>query len=307
MASAQDLRKRIKSVTNTQQITKAMKMVASARLRRAQSKARGTAPYADSLGDILRETVSAAKSLSHPLMTVRPVKRTAYLVIGADKGLAGAYTGNLMKAFMAEVQTRQSDSYEVISVGRKPADFLKHRRIKTIHAYSGFSDKPAYEHAEELVSRAAGLFLDGTVDEVVMFYTHFVNSLTQEVRTVKLLPLEVGAEVSADSFVDFVEDDDAGEVPDESFDSEESTDVIFVPDAKSVYYELLPKYLGITVYNGLLQSAASELGARMTAMTAATDNAGELISALDLEYNKLRQAGITNEISEIVGGANALQ
>ncbi len=284
MASAQDLRKRIKSVTNTQQITKAMKMVASARLRRAQTKAQATAPYAAKLGEILTNVAGSAEEVTNALLEVRPVKRVGYLVIGADKGLAGPYTSNLMKFVMSEIADKSKDSYAVVTVGRKPLDYLSHRKIPISASYSGFSDQPTYEHAEELVRTVVDSFVKEEVDEVVMIYTHFVNSLTQEVRRTQLLPVQP------------VTTDDATQ-----------TQYIFVPSAVDIFADLLPKFLGITVYNGMLQSAASELGARMTAMTSATDNATELISSLDLEYNKLRQAGITNEISEIVGGANALQ
>ena len=277
MSSAQDLRKRIKSVTNTQQITKAMKMVASARLRRAQAKAKSTEPYAKKLGQILTNvsaTLDAEVLASYPLTMVRDVSRTCYILIGADKGLAGAYTSNLIKYFAHETHEKASDTYETITVGRKPT-----------HSHVGFSDKPDYSHAKQIVQEASKLFLDGEVDEVILIYTHFVNSLTQNVTSVKLLPV----------------------ITEPHHEGELNELYIYEPSEKAIYDQLLPKYLEITVYNALLQASASELGARMTAMTSATDNAGDLISTLNLEYNKLRQAGITNEISEIVGGANALQ
>ena len=245
MASAQDLRKRIKSVTNTQQITKAMKMVASARLRKAQTKAEGTRPYAEKIGQILRHmSNSDLEGFSSPLLEVRPIKRTCYIVVGADKGLAGAFSSNVLKFAMEQLHGKSSDTYRVITAGKKPRDSMKSRGIHIDKSYAGFSDKPSYEHARAIMH-------------------------------------------------------EQDEVKGEEYD--------FMPSAVSVLEALLPKYLEITVYNGLLQSAASELGARMTAMTSATDNAGELIDSLGLEYNKLRQSSITNEISEIVGGANALQ
>lgn len=288
MGSAQDLRKRIKSVRNTQQITKAMKMVASARLRRAQTKAKSTEPYAEKLGQILNNvanSMDAAELTAYPLMEVREVKRTLYILIGADKGLAGAYTSNLIKYFTQLARGHEQAEYETIAVGRKPMEYLNHHKFPVTEAYHGFSDKPEYSHAQRLVADATKRFLDGTVDQVIMVYTHFVNSLTQTVQSVTLLPIS-------------------------SPEQDETTMqelYYYEPSAKGIYSELLPKYLEITVYNALLQASASELGARMTAMTSATDNAGELISTLNLEYNKLRQAGITNELSEIVGGANALQ
>lgn len=290
MASAQDIRRRIKSVTNTQQITKAMKMVASARLRRAQGKAHATEPYAAKLGELLKNVASSAQKVNHPLLTKRPVTKTGYLIIGADKGLAGPYTYNLMKKVMTLLAGKDPETYELVVVGRKPQEYLKHRKYKIAQMYSGFSDKPEYENATELAKDVADYFVEAKVDEVVMVYTHFINSITQEVRTTKLLPVET-PQVETDLF----EDEEAVEK------------YIFVPSGEDIFFELLPKYVEISVYNSLLQAAASELGSRMTAMTSATDNASELLDKLHLEYNKVRQAGITNEISEIVGGANALQ
>lgn len=284
MASAQDLRKRIKSVTNTQQITKAMKMVASARLRRAQGKAEATRPYAEKVGQILRHiSNSDLGDYSSPLLEVRPVKRTCYIVIGADKGLAGAFSSNVLKKTIEEIGTKSSSDYILIASGRKPIENLKSRGYHVNYGHSGYSDKPSYEHARLIMSEALSLYERQEVDEVIMIFTRFVNSMTQIAQAERILPLE--------------QPDD--EVKGEEYD--------FMPSAASVLDALLPKYLEITVYNGLLQSAASELGARMTAMTSATDNAGELIESLGLQYNKLRQSSITNEISEIVGGANALQ
>ncbi len=289
MASAQDIRRRIKSVTNTQQITKAMKMVASARLRRAQGKAHATEPYAAKLGELLKNVASSAQKVNHPLLTKRPVTKTGYLIIGADKGLAGPYTYNLMKKVMTLLAGKDPETYELVVVGRKPQEYLKHRKYKIAQVYSGFSDKPEYENATELAKDVADYFVEAKVDEVVMVYTHFINSITQEVRTTKLLPVET-PQVETDLF----EDEEAVEK------------YIFVPSGEDIFFELLPKYVEISVYNSLLQAAASELGSRMTAMTSATDNASELLDKLHLEYNKVRQAGITNEISEIVGGAAAV-
>ncbi len=288
MSSAQDLRKRIKSVKNTQQITKAVKMVASARLRRAQTKAKSTEPYAKKLGAIMSNVangIAGSSMLQYPLMVERPVNRTGYLLIGADKGLAGAYTSNLIKFFKQEVSEMNRDTFTTVAVGRKPYEHIKHQGFHISSSYLEFSDKPEYTDAQAIVADVTERFLSGDVDRVVMIYTHFVNSLTQTVKAVQLLPV----------------------TPPDSETAKSDSLYDFDPSEADIFGELLPKYLEITVYNALLQAAASELGARMTAMTSATDNAGELISTLNLEYNKLRQAGITNELNEIVGGANALQ
>ena len=226
---------------------------------------------------------SDLEGFESPLLDVRPVERTCYIVVGADKGLAGAFSSNVLKFAMEQLHGKSSDTYRVITAGRKPRDSMKSRGIRIDKSYAGFSDKPSYEHARAIMHEALSLYERHEVDEVIMIYTRFVNSMTQIAQAERLLPIEQPQD----------------EVKGEEYD--------FMPSAVSVLEALLPKYLEITVYNGLLQSAASELGARMTAMTSATDNAGELIESLGLEYNKLRQSSITNEISEIVGGANALQ
>ncbi len=284
MPSARDITRRIKSVKNTQQITKAMKMVSSVRLRRAQERALATAPYTNKLEELLH---NAAGNLAHPLMEERQeVRRTGYIIIGADKGLAGAFSSNVLKAALKVLEKHSAEEYDVMAVGRKPAESMKHYRIHVSDSMSGFSDKPSYEHAKALADTAVRKFLAQEVDEVYLIYTHFISALQQEVKVDRLLPAAPVRNT------------------DETKTYEE---YIFVPDATQVFTSLLPQYINMVVYNALLQSAASELGSRMTAMTAATDNAGELIEKLTLNYNKVRQAGITNEISEIVGGANALE
>ena len=284
MSSAQDLRKRIKSVTNTQQITKAMTMVASARLRRAQQKAKGTEPYTERLRHMLHQSMSSLDGGADlPLLTVRPVNKVAYVVVGADKGLAGAYTSNIIKYVQALLQDTPAEAYSLFTVGRKPTEYFTGHGYSVVSDLQGFSDKPGFHHAQDIVEQVKTMFLSGEVDEVVLVYTKFVNSLLQEVTHERLLPLSLES------------------------DTAEAGESLFYPDQGSVLEQLLPAYVESTGYNALLNGAASELGARMTAMTSATDNAGELIGTLHLEYNKLRQAGITNEISEIVGGANALQ
>lgn len=283
MASAQDLRKRIKSVGNTQQITKAMKMVASARMRKAQARAEGVGPYANKLGDIMRRVSGSISAGTSPLLEVRDIKRTAYVIIGADKGLAGAYSSNLAKFAESLFLGKNKDTIEIIASGRKVADHFKTRGFTVSSQYSGYSDKPEYTDARVLMREASNRFLAGQVDEVVLVYTKFVNSMTQIPTQERLLPV-TAPEGAQDGGAYF-----------------------YMPGEEEVLTALLPQYLESSVFNGLLQAAASELGARMTAMTSATDNATELIGKLSLEYNKLRQASITNEISEIVGGANALQ
>ena len=288
MASTREIKRRIRSVTNIQQITKAMKMVAAARLRRAEEKALGTRPYADKIRELLQHIVAnTEEGLESPLLEEREVQRTAYLVIGADKGLAGGYTSNLMTEFTGIVHDKAAETYEIVTVGRRPKTYLAHRGYELLDMYEGFSDRPTYNHARELAHRMAQRFIDGEVDEVIVVYTHFYSALRQKPTAQTVLPIarpEVDENLPADEF-----------------------DYEFLPDAKEVFSVLLPQYLEVIIYNALLQAAASELGARMAAMTSATDNASDLIDDLTLHYNKARQAAITNEITEIVGGANALE
>lgn len=282
MPSARDIRRRIKSVKNIQQITKAMKMVAAARLRRAQERANASKPYTDKIREMLADVVGNTKDSSHPLLAVRDVERVAYLIVGADKGLAGAYTSNLIREVLPNV--RGKNGVHLLTVGRKARDYFKRRGYTIDQEYTGFSEKPTHQHAVDIAREVAKAYAEGTYDEVYLVYTQFFSPINQKPTTIRLLPVETAG---------------AGE--------EEPRDYIFEPSAEEVLALLLPKYLETVVYGALLQAAASELGSRMTAMGSATENAEELISKLVLNYNKVRQANITREISEIVGGAEALK
>ncbi|AXL20401.1 ATP synthase F1 subunit gamma [Megasphaera stantonii] len=287
MPSAREINRRIKSVTNTQQITKAMKMVSSVRLRRAQERALATAPYTEKIEGMLQRLAAASTGEKVALFTPHDeVKRTCYIIVGADKGLAGAFNSNINKAMVAVLKDKPRSASMLLVTGRKPAEYLKHLHIVPDQKWTGFSDKPQFTDAQQIAHVATEQFLAGEVDEVYIIYTKFKSALSQEVQTVKILPIsqQDGSEKTG---------------PKEEY--------LFAPDAHQVLESLLPQYLDMLVYNSLLQSAASELGARMTAMTSATDNAGELIDRLTVHYNKVRQAGITNELTEIVSGANALQ
>lgn len=287
MPSAREINRRIKSVTNTQQITKAMKMVSSVRLRRAQERALATAPYTEKIEGMLQRLAAASAGENIALFTPHDeVKKTCYIIVGADKGLAGAFNSNINKAMVAVLKNKPRSSSMLLVTGRKPAEYLKHLHIVPDRKWTGFSDRPQFTHAQQIAHAATTQFLAGEVDEVYIIYTKFKSALSQEVQTVKMLPIsqQDGSEKTG---------------PKEEY--------LFAPDAHQVLETLLPQYLDMLVYNSLLQSAASELGARMTAMTSATDNAGELIDRLTVHYNKVRQAGITNELTEIVSGANALQ
>jgi len=281
MPNAQDIRRRIKSVKSIEQITKAMKMVAAARLRKAQEKAAASRPYTEKIREVLASVAGGSPDTAHPLLEVREVKRVAYLILSADKGLAGAYSSNVIKEVLPNVVGK--DNVSLITVGRKARDYFKRRGFSIAEEYTGFSEKPTYQHAVTIARMLAAEFSAGNYDEIHLVYTKFYSALTQKPTSVQLLPME------------------------EATAATEHQEYIFEPSAEEVLKFLLPQYLESIIYGALLQSAASELGARMTAMGAATENAEELIAKLVLNYNKIRQATITREISEIVGGAEALK
>ncbi|MEN6412122.1 MAG: ATP synthase F1 subunit gamma [Veillonellales bacterium] len=283
MPSTQDIRRRIKSVKSIEQITKAMKMVAAARLRRAQERAIASRPFTEKIRQVLAGVAQSAGDISHPLLEEREVRQTGYLILSADKGLAGAYSSNLFK----EVQPQIIDkgTARLIVVGRKARDYFKRRGYSIDQEYTGFSEKPTYDHARQLAAAMADGYQNGDYDEIQLSYTQFLSPMNHQPVTIKLLPVAHPTVEGATGHHEY----------------------LFEPSAGEVLDLLLPKYLETVIYGALLQSAASELAARMTAMGSATENAEELISKLVLNYNKVRQATITREISEIVGGAEALK
>ena len=282
MANLQDIRRRIRSVKSIQQITNAMDMVATSRLRRAKEAANSNRPYAEKTAAVIRSVAAAASGVSHPLLEQHTGGKRLILVMAADKGLAGAYSSNALKTAMTLVEDKANT--QIVAVGRKARDFFKNRGFDIVHERVGISERPKARHAQKLAAQLIAAFEAGGVQEVYMVYTRFVSAITCEPETVKLLPFE--------KLVD---------------DGHTQAQYIYEPNAEEVLGALLPQYLFTTIYAALLQSAASELSSRMNAMSNATDNAGELIGKLDLFYNKVRQAGITNEINEIVGGAEALK
>lgn len=295
MPSGQDIRRRIKSVKNIQQITKAMKMVAAARLRRAQERANASKPYIDKIREILTSVATKVPNTAHPLLAMRQVQKTAYVIVAADKGLAGAYTSNVIKEAVTQLQDCPNSG--LVTIGRRARDYFKRRAYSVEREYTGFSDKPTYQHAVTIAKELAASYVAGEYDEIYLVFTQFYSPINHKPVTVKLLPVEHPTPVKPS-----VEEDEFG-FADEDVEEE---GYIFEPSPAEVLNHLLPKYIETVVYGALLNAAASELGARMTAMGSATDNARDLISKLILNYNKVRQATITREISEIVSGAEAL-
>jgi len=286
MQGTREIKRRIRSVQNTKQITKAMKMVAAAKLRRAQERAEASRPYADKMREVIASIANRVDDVEHPLLEVREVKKTGYLVITSDRGLAGGYNANLLRTTIQTIKQRHQsqDEYVIFVIGRKGRDFFKKRDYPLIGEITGLSDSPTFADIKQIANQAVKLYAEGTYDELYLVYNEFISAISQQPVEKKLLPLtELGGE-----------------------DSGTFTQIDFEPSAEEVLNVLLPRYAETLIYSALLNAKASEHGARMTAMGNATDNAEEMIASLTLTYNRARQASITQEISEIVGGANAL-
>jgi F-type H+-transporting ATPase subunit gamma len=296
MASLQDLRRRIASVRNTRKITKALELVAGARLRRAQSRIEEMRPYADRMQELMVGTARAASSLRNlALLQQRDeVRRVAIVAVTGDRGLAGPFNGQVLRrAFELERQAR-SEGQEVawLVVGRKGASTLRFRRYELTGQWAGFADKPGYHDAQAVGHRLAELYEAEEVDRVLLVYNRFESALVQRVTTTELLPIQEEV-LSAE---EFVHQDREGP----------SADFIYEPDPEEILQRLLPVYLETEIYRALLESAAAFLASQMTAMRNASKNAGELIDSLTLSLNRARQAEITQEILEVVAGADAL-
>ena len=297
MATAREIHRHMKGIKNIGQITKAMKMVAAARLRKAQEKAGSSRPYAIKIKEVLSNIVGDKGTLSglnprkHPLIQKRPVKKIGFLVMCSDKGLAGAYGSNVLKHAMGEI-LKVKGEVVIITCGRRARDFFRHRGFNVIQAHFGFSDKPSYNNAVEVAYDAAQRFADEQFDELRIVYTLFKSALSQTPTNETVLPLEPPAD----------EAPKGGEAQVKA-----NTQYLFMPEAEEILADLAPRYLETVIYAALVQSAASELGSRMTAMSSATDNAAKLVKSLELNYNKARQALITRELTEICGGAEALK
>jgi F-type H+-transporting ATPase subunit gamma len=293
MATVQDLKRRIRSVTNTRKITKAMELVASARLRRAQSRIEEMRPYADRMLELMAITARASGSVRLPLLQRREVRRVALLPITADRGLAGAFNAQILRrAFVLERELR-AEGAEVswLVSGRKGRSTLRFRGYEVAQAWSGHSERPEYADAQAIARRAAELYANEDVDRVVVVYNKFRSALSQEVTVQELLPIPERV----------VQGDE-----DAAHEAALRGDFIYEPEPEQILARLLPVYVETELYRALLESAASEQGARMTAMRNASSNAGDLISSLTLAMNRARQAEITQEILEVVAGADAL-
>jgi F-type H+-transporting ATPase subunit gamma len=290
MANLLDIRRRIKSVKNTQQITKAMKMVSAAKLRRAQDRVINARPFADKMNQVLGELAAqTSEDFHHPLLDQRGDERYLVVLITGDKGLAGAFNANLIKAAQTFAKANPDKKIEWMAVGRKGRDFFR-RRENIVAEYVGMTGKGRVEFEEALgiAKDITGRFTDDKeIDKVFLIFAEFKSVLTQRVVTEQLLPISKTAETDDDAAV-------------------QTRDYIYEQPPAETFSRLLPKLIETQIFRALLESIASEQGARMTAMDAASKNAGELISSLTLNMNRVRQAAITREIIEIVSGAAAL-
>jgi F-type H+-transporting ATPase subunit gamma len=294
MATVQDLKRRIRSIRNTRKITKAMELVASARLRRAQARIEAMRPYADRMMELMVGTARASTSLQGlTLLQRREVKRAAIVALTGDRGLAGAFNAQVLRHAFALERRLRADGVDTrwLVAGKKGRSTLTFRRHEVEQAWIGFSDRPAYSDAQTIANRAIELYEGGEVDRVVLVYNQFVSALVQRVVESDVLPvpehlLERGEEEERQAAL--------------------LGDFIYEPEPEEILRRLLPVYVETELYRALLESAASEQGARMTAMRNASGNAADLISSLTLDMNRARQAEITQEILEVVAGADAL-
>jgi len=285
MATTRQIRSRIRVAKNIQQITKAMKMVAAARLKRAQDRVQAARPYSEKMREVMTGLASAAAGqVEHPLLENREVQNTGFLLITADRGLAGSYNSSIMRRAVEFSKDFDRVRQKWFIIGKKGNLFFRRREYNVVETLSVNSNNVTFGDAAEVTRVIRAAFEAGEIDELYIIYTKFQSAMTQKPMVVKLLPIETPA----------------GE-------SSSSADYIFEPEPAELLGELLPRYLLNQVYQALLESIASEHGSRMTSMSSATDNAGKMISTLTLSLNRARQAAITKEISEIVGGAEALK
>ena len=282
MPTQLDLKRRIRSVKNTQQITRAMKFVAAARLRRAQEKAFSSRPYARALTRVVHSAALRMPAKTHPLLAKRPEGRVLLLVISGERGLCGAFNANVIRKALEFLRTHRSQSLELITLGRKGRDAMRKQHWKVIAEYVDITARPDHTHAAEIAKKVSALYENSEMDAVYVVFNEFKSVLSQNLVLEKLLPLEMPAEGAA---------------------AETAIDYLYEEPPEKLLAALLPKYVEAQIFRALAESSASEHAARMTAMDSATNNAADLIDKLTLYMNKVRQAAITKEIIEVVSGA----
>ena len=288
MGSLKEIDTRIKSTKKMKQITKAMNMVSSSKLRRAEKNTKQFKPYMDKMQDAITAVAGSNKNSSHPMLKERDVKRSGYLVITSDKGLAGAYSANVLKRLVTDIKQKHNDSseYSIVVLGQQGVDFLKTRGYEIESSLVDLPDQPSFKSIQALAKHAIDLYSEENIDELNIYYSHYVSVLENKPTTKKVLPLSQ-------------EDSSQGHGHMSTYE--------FEPDKESILSVILPQYVESLIYGTILDAKASEHASRMTAMKNASDNATELIDDLSLEYNRARQAAITQQITEIVGGSEALE
>lgn len=290
MATLQQIKRRITSVKGTQKITKAMKMVAAAKLRRAQEKIIQARPYAYKLREVQSEIAARVTSDMHPLLQKRTPKKVAYMVVTSDRGLCGGFNSNIVNCAVKIIKEENHEDHCIICVGKKSHDFFRSRNFPVLEQYTMFFNDLEYAHAQQITDRIIDLYVTENLDRVIMIYNEFKSAIQQNVITEQLLPVE--PPVSG---------------PEKESGIGNRTDYLYEPEPLKILDTLLPLHVGIQIWRVLLESSAAEHGARMTAMESATTNAQDMIENLTLYYNSVRQAAITKELLEIVGGAEALK
>lgn len=285
LASLRDIQDRINSTSKTKQITKAMEMVSASKLSRAEENAKRYSSYSNKIQEVIANIASNTTDVTHPMLERREVKKTGYIIVTADSGLAGAYNSNVLRKLNQTVEERHSstDEYTVIAIGRMGVDFCNKRNMPVADTVIGLQDQPKYAEIKEIASNAVQMFENEEIDELIIIYNEFVSAISQVVQMETLVPISNIDSVKATSTYEYE------------------------PDEEQILKVLLPQYAESLIYGALLEAKASEHAARMTAMKSATDNADELIDELTLSFNRARQAAITQEITEIVGGAAALE
>ena len=283
MANLKDIRDRIKSVKSIQKVTKAMKMVAAAKMRRAQENMEQARPYSSSLSDIIQHLLPDVDREISPLLQVRNVNRLAYVVVTSDKGLAGSFNSSALRKAQNEIDEFGKDNVDIFCIGKKARDYFKSRKYNILESHIEFWSDLNFNHAVKISNDIISHFISGNVDEIRVVYNEFVNVATQMVLTEKLVPLEFES------------------------NGNQVADRLYEPSKDEIVKSLVPKHLNVQIWKYLLESYASEQAARMVAMENATINSEDMIKDLQLEFNKARQASITTEMLEIVGGAEALK
>ncbi|WP_069650577.1 ATP synthase F1 subunit gamma [Caloranaerobacter ferrireducens] len=283
-AGMRDIKRRIRSVSNTKQITKAMELVSSAKLRRTREKLEKTRPYYNTIVRSINDILASTSGIKHPFLEKREVKKAAYIVITADRGLCGGYNNNVIK--LTEENIKNKENAVIIAVGQKGRDFFRRRGYNLAGEFVHISENPQYSHAREIGDIVIDLYKKKEIDEVNVVYTRFESTISQVTKIMKLLPAENVVEKEG---------------------RKKTTLVEYEPSPEEVLDYLIPKYIHSVIYGAMIEASASEQAARRNAMESATDNAQEMIEDLKLSYNRARQASITQEIAEIVGGAEALK